>query len=187
MTIEISVLVLVFLLAAILTIYNHRQAAALRGIERLVQDFVALQIGDRRNQHVEGLAERINPFEWLSSQVSAELDAPLTITEVARTVPEAGAVELRASNNKRIVVSTFSKSEIMRYDHRMRASGKGKSAKDRVASFAAHPLLDKSRWIVIERVMSQTNEFFDLEAEAVAKRIGVQWDKPSRLWFYVAK
>ena len=187
MTIEISVLLLVFMLTVILTIYNHRQAAALRGVERLVQDFVAMQIRDRRSQHVEGLDERINPFEWLSSQVSAELDAPLTITEVVRIAPEARAAELRASNGKRVVVSTFSKSEIMRYDRRMRASGKGKSAKERVASFAAHPLLDKSRWVAIERVMSQTNEFFDLEADAVAKRVGVQWNMPSRLWFYVAK
>jgi len=35
--------------------------------------------------------------------------------------------------------------------------------------------------------MSQSNEFFDIEASAVAERLGLKWDKPSRLWFYVVK
>jgi len=41
----------------------------------------------------------------------------------------------------------------------------------------------------IERVMSQTDEFFDLEASAVAARLNgnVRWDNPSRLWFYVVR
>ena len=79
----------------------------------------------------------------------------------------------------------------MRFDRRLRTAGRKKSAAERVASFAARPLLGKSRWgwgvKTVERVMSQANEFFDIEAGAVAERIGVKWDKPSRLWFYVVK
>ena len=191
MSIEFSVVLLLFLLTVILTVYNHRQASALRGVERLVEDFVAMQIRDRRTKHIEGLAERINPFEWLSTQVNAEMEKPIRITEVARIVPEVNAVELRTENGVRVIASTSTKSEIMRFDRRVRANGKKKSAKDRVANFASHPLLNKSRWgwgvTTIERVMSQVGEFFDLEASAVAERIGVKWDNPSRLWFYVVK
>lgn len=187
--IELSVALLVLLLTVILTIYNHRQASALRAVERSVQDFVALQIRDRRAEHLVGLAKRIDPFEWLSRQASSGLDSPLKVTEVMRVVPEVRAVELRTSIRVRVIASTSTKTEILRYDRRLRANGSKKSAKDRLASFASRPLLGKSRWgsriVIVECVMSQANEFFDLEADAVGERIGVKWDHPSRLWFYV--
>ena len=191
MTIEISVALLVFFLTVILAVYNQRQASALRGMERLVQDFVAMQIRDRRTRHIEGLADRMDPLEWLESQVSSELDTPLTISEVMRVVHDIRAVELRASSGQRVIVSTLPKADVMRFDRRLRAAGGKKSAAERVASYAARPLLGRSRWgwgvQTVERVMSQTNEFFDIEAGAVAERLGVKWDKPSRLWFYVVK
>ena len=191
MSLELSTVFLVFLLTVILAVYNQRQASALRGVERLVQDFVAMQIRDRRTRHVEGLADRIDPLEWLARQASSELDTPITIKEVMRVVHDIQAVELRASNGQRVVVSTSPQSDIMRFDRRQRAAGRKKSAAERVASFAARPLPGKSRWgwgvQTVERVMSQTNEFFDIEANAVAERIGVKWEAPSRLWFYVVK
>ncbi|MBK7317637.1 hypothetical protein [Candidatus Villigracilis affinis] len=191
MSLELSTVLLVFLLAIILAVYNQRQASALRGMERLVQDFVAMQIRDRRTRHIDGLANYIDPLEWLANQASSELEAPLTISEVMRVIHEVQAVELRASNGQRIIVSTSPKSNLMRFDRRVRAAGRQKSAADRVASFASRPLLGRSRWgwgvQTIERIMSQTNEFFDVEADAVAERLGLKWDKPSRLWFYVVK
>jgi len=191
MSLELSTVFLVFLLTIILTVYNQRQASALRGMERLVQDFVAMQIRDRRTRHVEGLSDRIDPLDWLAQQVSSELDLPVTISEVMRVVRDIQAVELRASNGQRVIVSTLPKADVMRFDRRLRAAGRKKSAAERVAAFAARPLLGRSRWgwgvQVIERVMSQANEFFDVEADAVAGRLGVKWDKPSRLWFYVVK
>jgi HAMP domain-containing protein len=191
MTVEISVALLVFFLTIILAVYNQRQASALRGMERLVQDFVAMQIRDRRTRHIEGLAERIDPLEWLARQASSELDTPITISEVIRVVHEIQAVELRATSGLRVIASTSPRSDVMRFDRRLRAAGIKKNAAERVASFAARPLLGKSRWgwgvQVIERIMSQANEFFDIEAEAVSERLGLKWEKPSRLWFYVVK
>ncbi len=184
---EITTMILVLLLAVILTVYNHRQAAALRGMESLVQDFVAMQIRDRRSKQSREL-ESLNPLDWFSEQVSAKLISPLPIIEVLRVIPDVQAVDLRAPDNRRLVVSTFPKSDLLRFDSRLRASH-GKSASERVASFASHLLLGKSRWgwgvKVVERVMDQSAEFFDLEATAVGKRIGVNWGHPSRLWFYV--
>jgi len=191
MSLELSTVFLVFLLTIILAIYNQRQASALRGVERLVQDFVAMQIRDRRTRHIEGLADRIDPLEWLARQASSELDTPLTISEVMRVVHDIQAVELRASSGQRVIVSTSPKSDVIRFDRRLRAAGRQKSAAERVASFASRPLLGKSRWgwgvQTVERVMSQANEFFDVEAGAVAERLGVKWEAPSRLWFYVVK
>ncbi len=185
--IEMSVVLLIFLLTAVLTVYNHRQASALRGMERLVQDFVAMQIRDRRTQHVEGLAD-MDPLAWFSRQVSSELDEPITISEVLRVAHEIQTVELRALSGQRVIVSMLPKSDVLRFDRRLRANQNGKSASDRVAAYASRPLLGNGRGIVIvERILSQVNEFFDLEASAVAERIGLKWDGPSRLWFYVLK
>jgi hypothetical protein len=191
MTVEISVALLVFFLTIILAVYNQRQASALRGMERLVQDFVAMQIRDRRTRHIDGLAERIDPLEWLARQASSELDTPITISEVIRVVHEIQAVELRTTSGLRVIASTSPRSDVMRFDRRLRAAGIKKNAAERVASFAARPLLGRSRlgWgvQVIERIMSQANEFFDIEADAVSERLGLKWEKPSRLWFYVVK
>ncbi len=189
---ELSVLFLMILLTVILTIYNHRQAAALRGVERLVQDFVAMQIRDRRRKAQDDIASHIDPFAWLSKQSNSELDGPpLIVTDTARIVPEVLAVELHTKSGARVIASTLPKSEMLRFDNRLRASGRKKSAKERIASFASRPLLGNSRWgwgvITLECVLSQANEFFDLEAGAVAERLGLKWDSTSRLCFYVIK
>ncbi|MBI1793396.1 MAG: hypothetical protein HYR70_04305 [Chloroflexi bacterium] len=189
---ELSVLFLMILLTVILTIYNHRQAAALRGVERLVQDFVAMQIRDRRRKAQDDLPGRIDPFAWISKQVNAELEGqPLVVADVTRVVREVSAVELLTTSGARVVVSTLSKSNILRFDNRLRANSRKRSAADRVASFASRPLLGNSRWgwgvITIESVMTQANEFFDIEAGAAGERLGLEWDNPSRLWFYVVK
>src|SRR5487761_1895179 len=106
-TTELAVLILMILLTVILTVYNHRQAAALRGVERLVQDFVAMQIRDRRRKAQDDLAGHIDPFAWLSAQVNAELDGlPLTVTDVARVVHEVSAVELHTKSGARVIAST---------------------------------------------------------------------------------
>jgi hypothetical protein len=188
MMLEFSVFVLVLLLTVVLAVYNQRQAAALNGVRSLVQDFVAMQIRDRRNAHADDLSSRIDPLEWLARQASAGLEAPLTITETARVVPEIQAAEFHTADGKRVVVSTRSQAEILRFDSRLRYNGQGKSASARVEAFAARPLLGNRRGlIVIERVMSELDEFFDLEAAAVGERLGLPWHNPARLWFYVFK
>ena len=106
-------------------------------MERLVQDFVAMQIRDRRTRYIEGLAEHIDPLTWLAREVSYELDLPITISEVIKVVREVQAVELRASSGLRVIVSTLPKADVMRFDRRLRAIGGRKRAVDRVSSFAS--------------------------------------------------
>ena len=186
---EFAVLLLVFMLALILTVYNHRQAAALRGIEALVADFVAMQIRDRRAKVAHDL-QQIDPLAWLSNQASAGTDEPILLTETLRVIKDVQAAEFRAEGGRHLVVSTLPKADLLRFDRRLRAGG-GKSATARVENFAANPLLGKSRWgwgvTVIERAMAgaDVSEFFDLEAAEVANRLGLNWDQPTRLWFYV--
>ena len=65
-----------------------------------------------------------------------------------------------------------------------RANGKGAAA--RLSEFATTPLLG-NRWRVWKtpRTMADAGEFFDMEAAAVGKALGLDWGAPTRLWFYV--
>jgi hypothetical protein len=62
----------------------------------------------------------------------------------------------------------------------------GKGAAARLSEFAATPLLGRS-WRIwnTSRTMIDTSEFFDLEAQACGKSLGLNWGAPTRLWFYV--
>ncbi|MGD0535958.1 MAG: hypothetical protein ABR999_11060 [Methanoregula sp.] len=62
----------------------------------------------------------------------------------------------------------------------------GKGAAARLTEFAATPLLEK-RWRVwnAPRTMADAGEFFDMEAEACGRSLGLDWGAPTRLWFYV--
>jgi hypothetical protein len=189
MTTETIAIAILLILTVILTFYNHRQAASIRAIESVAQDYLAIQIRAERRERAASL-DALDPFEWVSKQVSAGLPKPLRAVEVARVAQDANAVELLTNDNRRVVVSTLSRGELTLFDRRARAAkrGKKKSAQERVASYAAKPLLGKNRWsvdAVVERVLSQFNEFFDMEATEAGKKMGVAWNNPTRLWFYV--
>lgn len=189
MSLEILVVAMLIVFSLILTVYNHRQAEAMRGIERVAQDYHAMQMRSARRDYA-GSLDTLNPLEWVSNQLSAGLPKPLQVVEAIRSVPEIDAVDLRTNDNRRVVVSIRPKSDIVLFDRRSR-SVKKKSAADRIADFASRPLLTKSRWgwgvKTVEKSMSQADEFFDLEAGAVGKRFGVNWDNPTRLYFHVVE
>jgi hypothetical protein len=189
MSLEILVVAMLIVFSLILTVYNHRQAEAMRGIERVAQDYFAMQMRSARRDYA-GSLETLNPLEWVSNQLSAGLPKPVQVVEAIRSIPEIDAVDLRTNDNRRVVVSIRPKSDIVLFDRRSK-SAKKKSAADRIANFASRPLLTKSRWgwgvKTVEKSMSQADEFFDLEAGAVGKRFGVHWDNPTRLYFHVVE
>ncbi len=188
---EYIAILLIAILCLILTLYNRRMAAAIRGIESIVQDYYAMQIRARRAHQIKEIDDSsLNVFEWIGTQASSGLDHQVQITEVLRLVPEASAIDLRTADNRRLVVSPLPLPELLRFDKRLRSNG-GKSVSKRVEAFASRPLLNQSRWgwgvTVVERALSEAAEFFDLEAQAVGNRLGMNWRTPARLWFYVVE
>ncbi len=184
---ERIILALYLLLMVILAIYNYLQAIALRGMERAVRELVAMQIQDRRSKAAKEL-ECLNPLVWFSIQASAGFEKSICVVEVLRVIPGVQAVDLRTLDSHRLVVSILPKSRLLRFDRRLQARS-GVSASKRVSGYISQPLLGDLRWgwrvKVKERALSQISEFFDLEATIVGKKVGVNWDQPSRLWFYV--
>ena len=187
---EYVAVILIAVLAVILSLQNKRMAKAIRGIESVVQDYYAMQIRARRTQQTHAIDASFNAYNWISEQASAGLEQRVQVTEVLRLAPEVNAVDLRTTDNQRLVVSTLPASDLLRFDKRLRANG-GKSAAGRLESFASRPLLNQSKWgrgvQVVERTLSEQAEFFDLEAQAAGTRLGVNWGQPSKLWFYVVE
>ncbi|MBN2116309.1 MAG: hypothetical protein JW730_07055 [Anaerolineales bacterium] len=188
---EYIAILLIAILCLILTLYNRRMAAAIRGIESIVQDYYAMQIRARRADQMKEIdASSFNALQWIGAQASSGLDRQVEVTEVLRLVPEASAIDLRTADNRRLVVSPLPLPELLRFDKRLRSNGgKSASVSRRVEAFASRPLLNQSRWgwgvTVVERALSEAAEFFDLEAHAAGTRLGIDWRAPARLWFYV--
>jgi hypothetical protein len=181
---EIATFVLILCLALILTIYNRRQAHALEYMARLEEDRAAREIRDRRERKAGEL--HVEPLRWLEKMVNPLLEAPLSLTDTAkRVVPDIGTIELRSSDGRRLLVSTQALPDLRRYDRQVRHTN-GRGAAARLTEFAATPLLGRS-WRVwnASRTMADAGEFFDLEAEAVGRSLGLDWGAPTRLWFYV--
>lgn len=188
MTTEIITFVLICVLTLILSLYHHRQAASLRAIENVVQDYYAMQFRAARRGYA-GSLDTLNSFEWVANHVSAGLSKPVSITDVIRVIPEVQAVDLRTSDNRRVLISTRSWRELYYFDRKARHIKKGGKAADRISNFAARPLLNNSRfgWGVetVQGMTSNTDEFFDLEADVIGKKLGVHWNNPTRLYFYI--
>lgn len=189
MSTEILMFIMLSIFVVILTILSYSQASSMREMERVVQDYYAMQLRTARRAYA-GALDTINPFEWVSNRLSARQPKPVQIIEVIRAIPEISAVDLRTNDNRRVVVSPYPKMDILLYDRRSKVSKrKKKSAADRIADFAIRPVLDGSRYgwgvTTIEVAMSKTDEFFDMEADAVGKKLNVDWKTPTRLYFHV--
>lgn len=181
---EIAVFVLILCLVVILTVYNRRQARALEYVARLEEDRAAREIRERRERKASNL--QVDPLRWLEKTINPLLDSPLILTDTAkRVVPEAEAVELRADDGRRLLVSTQPLSALRRHDRRLRQAG-GRGASGRLTRFASTSLLGR-RWQVwnAARTMAEVGEFFDMEAGACGQDLGLDWGAPTRLWFYV--
>jgi hypothetical protein len=180
---EIATFTLILCLSLILTIYNRRQAHALEYMARIEEDRIAREMRDRRECKAKEL--HVDPLRWLESQVNPLLARPLTLTGAGRVVQEMEALETATSDGCKLVVSTQPLATLRRYDRRVRRTT-GRGAAARLTDFASMPILG-SRWRVwnAARTMADSGEFFDLEAEACGKALGLDWDAPTRLWFYV--
>ena len=119
----------------ILTILSYSQASSMREMERVVQDYYAMQLRTARRAYA-GALDTLNPYEWVSNRLSARQSKPVQIIEVIRSIPEIGAVDLRTNDNRRVVVSVHPKLDILLFDRRAKVSKRSKkSAADRITGF----------------------------------------------------
>ena len=184
MNTDILTLLAVITLALVLAYYNRRQASALRGVERMMKDFLAIQIRDRREKRKADL--NVDATKWLTKLINARVEQLFELQDIIRTVPEVFAAEIRTASGKKIVVSAKPKSILHQYDKNIRARGKKNSAAERISAIASAPLLGR-KFKALEINMVEETEWFDLEAELVGQALGVDWGQPVRLWIYITE
>lgn len=186
MSTEILMFVMLSIFAVILTVFGSRQASSMREIERVAQDYYAMQLRAARRQYA-GSLDALNPLEWVSNHLSNGLPKPVQVVELIRVIPEIGAADLRTNDNRRVVVSIHPKKDLLLYDRRSKSAKRPTKAEDRISKFAVRPLLTARGWGVetVESTMSSNDEFFDMEADAVGTKLGLNWKMPTRLYFHV--
>lgn len=168
----IATLLAVLLLGAILTLYNSRQAAALREMEQVLSDWYLMQVAERREKQRQ--AVRVDdPLAWLGRH------AGLTLTAVERKQEAAQAISFLTDNATRLVVSPLS-------PDRLKAALKPLEARNGKVANLVDPLLGRHprRVQVEERSILNGGKWFDIEAGQVGKALGVDWGEPTRLYFY---
>lgn len=172
--IEISVFLLILLLTVILAYYNQRQARAIEAVRDMAEDLVSMQIRDRRAKYQADL-QSLDAESWLAHQVDGVLERKGEIAS-RQVIVDIQAVEVTLRAGGKVLVTPTGESDLKRRDRRMGGS--------RLAAFATRSVLPR-RYNIVARTLLD-NEFLDIEAEAVAARLGLDWRKPARLWFYVA-
>ena len=164
---------LIVVMTLVILYSNHRQAQVLNGMKKVVQNWVESQMRDRREErHDRTIIE--DPLKWFGGQVD------LVLTGLQRKMEEPPALEFLAEQGMRLVVSPLSpirlKEGLMAIESRKRKLKK-----------LVEPLLGYSRRNVkvFERNTTNADEWFDLETEAAANALQVEWPAYTRLWFYV--
>ncbi len=168
----VATLAAVLMLGAILTLYNSRQASALREMEQVLSDWYLMQVAEKREKQRQAVRVE-NPLVWLGQHLD------LNLTGVERVQEQALAVSFLTDNATRLVVSPFSPDRLKRILKPLEARN-GKVAN------LVDPLLGRNpgKVQVEERSILNAGEWFDIEAGQVGKALGVNWGEPKRLYFY---
>jgi hypothetical protein len=164
---------LIVVMTLVILYSNHRQARALIEMKKVVQGWVESQLRDRREERYDRTIIE-DPLKWFGGQVD------LALTGVQRKIEEPPALEFLAEQGMRLVVSPLPPG-------RLREGLKGKEVRKRKLKMLVEPLLGYSRRNVkvFEKDPTNTDEWFDLEADAAVKALQVKWPACTRLWFYV--
>ncbi len=168
----IATLAAVLLLGAILTLYNSRQAAALREMEQVLSDWYLMQVAERRERQRQAIHVD-DPLAWLSRQ------AGVKVVSAERRLDQPPAASFLTDNATRLVVSPLP-------PERLKAALKPLEAKNGKVANLVDPLLGRSprRVQVEERSILNAGEWFDVEAGQALKGLDLPWGEPKRLYFY---
>ena len=166
----------ILLLAALLSLYNLRQARALERASSALEDWVMLQL--RRHREAKARETLVaDPLAWAASQLKHEIAEPLDLVATHRVDAALQSVELLARDGRRVVIAPLDAATLRR------AQQPGRS---RLAQALGAPWLNGQRLILsAERSLLNGSDYFDLEAEQAGRHFTVDWSEARRLWFHV--
>ena len=166
----------ILLLAAILSLYNLRQARALEQARTALEDWVMLQI----RRHREAKAKEVlvpEPLAWAAAQLKGDLAEPLELVAVRRVAVDVKGVELTARDGRRVVIGPLDAAGLSRAQR----PGRGRVNQAFAVAFleGQRPLLSR------ERSLLNAGDTFDLEAAQAGQHFNLDWSDTRRLWFHV--
>jgi len=158
----------VFAMAVMLTVHNFRQARALERMENVLMDWYALQVRRDRKAVAETLSFTPEAAAaWLGKVVGEEDVA------VEQKYDDYRAVEV-VKEGRSWIVTSLPPDQFRRL---LKAAKKGGNKLDvAVAPVAKRLLFDVG--------FTPDSEYFDLEAAAAGKALGISWGEPARLWVW---
>ncbi len=176
----ILLFVVVVALAAMLTVYSHRQAREIRSLRELVGRAVVMQERARRESKAAEIQfDTPGALAWLGNTLLGE-----PVLEVRQVYSDLRAVEVSTASGRALVTATppdVVRRTFKAQEKKAKASGKA----GRLAEFSRSPYAGRVK--VLDAGQGEGLEYFDLEAAAVGRALGVDWGAPSRLWAMVAK
>jgi hypothetical protein len=165
------------LVCIILIYYFGKQADALQGMHEAVHDMHITWMKDRR-QELKREVNVVDAIQWVRQQ--AGLDAPLG---VKRLYAEPPLVDFNVDDGVRLVISP------LKY-RQLRAALKIQNrSKGGVMEQFLNPVMGRFPWsaTTIERNLTNSGEWFDVEAGQVGRILGIDWGEVDRLYFHLIK
>lgn len=171
-TISFTTMAAIIAIGLIIWYFNQKQAAALGRMARATEDTHMIAVKNRRDAHKQQPFE-MSVFDW----VAKKLDNEAKPLEIISKSQKPMWVNLRCQNGSRVVISPLSPTELKPVLNAQRAKSK--------LSQAEEPLLGTYRkGLTTKEVSLRDDEWFDMEADTIGKKAGVEWGEVTRLFFY---
>jgi len=171
---EISLVVLLIVVALIsvgIYLKTSEQARALRMLDDVAKDWLAMEVRRARREAEEVEFDKSKALRWLADLIGAP------VADVGQVYEDFQAVEvlLNGEGQHTALVTALPKDEFRR---RVKQAQKTGRLEARVA-----PTLPR-RARVFTNGLTPDWVYFDLEAGAVGKALGLNWGRPGRLWVW---
>ncbi len=164
---------LIVVMTVVIFLSNQRQAGIMKQMRLVLEDWYQAQMRDRRETYRKEI-QMPDALQWIGSQVN------LTVVEMGRKLENPQALEFLTTEGVRLIVSPLPKGKL-RSAVRKIESKRGKVAK------LVEPLLGSQprRMQVVERSNQSVHEWFEVEIETAALKLGVNWIGVKALYFYM--
>ena len=164
---------LIIVMTVVIFISNQRQAGIMKQMRLVLEDWYQAQMRDRRETYRKEI-KMPDGLQWVGSQVN------LTVVEMGRKLENPQAVEFLTAEGVRLIVSPLTKTQLRR------AARKIESKRGKVAKLV-EPLLGSQpgRMQVVERSDQTVHEWYEVEIEVAAQKLGVNWIGVKALYFYM--
>lgn len=166
----------ILLLAAILSLYNLRQARALEQARAALEDWVMLQL----RRHREAKAKEMlvaDPLAWVTAQLQAEMAVPPQVITLERVDNAVRGAVLRTHDGRQVMVTPLDAASLRRAQQ---------PGRDRLSQALATPFMSGRRGLLsVERSLLNAGDYFDLEAAQAGQHFNLDWSDIRRLWFHV--